>query len=423
MQETRRSLITSAVILILFFIGLGVLSTFPEYVEEYYSSNVYIRIAQAQRFISGFLPFAVGDVVYTLYAIWWLVTLIDVVKAVSKKTLLARNFWMETSYNVRQFVFIIIVFYLLWGINYQRYGIAYQMNLTAKGFQPMELKPLGNEVVQTLNTIRAKIKPGKIHKPRSAQMYSSIATAYSDMALDYEFISYEYPSIKNSLYGGLMAKFGISGYYNPFTGEANVNNKLPSFIVPAVAAHEVAHQIGYASEDEASFVGYLSTRYTVDPLIVYSQTLDLYFHILREVGRVDTALVKQWQQQLHPGVKQDIAEYREYLQNNESFLNGLSSAAFDGFLKANSQEQGIQSYNLVLEWVLAFRKKNKHLYDLKKLEYQDYQENPDEEKASNKPTKPKKSGSKKPKETENADVLLEDIAPDKTEPATDTTNQ
>ncbi|TAE10461.1 MAG: DUF3810 domain-containing protein [Bacteroidetes bacterium] len=423
MQETRRSLITSAVILILFFIGLGVLSTFPEYVEEYYSSNLYISIAQAQRFISGFLPFAVGDVVYTLYAIWWLVTLIDVVKAVSKKTLLARNFWMETSYNIRQFVFIIIVFYLLWGINYQRYGIAYQMNLTAKGFQPMELKPLGNEVVQTLNTIRAKIKPGKIHKPRSAQMYSSIATAYSDMALDYEFISYEYPSIKNSLYGGLMAKFGISGYYNPFTGEANVNNKLPSFIVPAVAAHEVAHQIGYASEDEASFVGYLSTRYTVDPLIVYSQTLDLYFHILREVGRVDTALVKQWQQQLHPGVKQDIAEYREYLQNNESFLNGLSSAAFDGFLKANSQEQGIQSYNLVLEWVLAFRKKNKHLYDLKKLEYQDYQENPDEEKTSNKPTKPKKSGNKKAKETENADVLLEDIAPDKTAPATDTTNQ
>lgn len=424
MQDTKRSFIRSAIILVAFFGTFAIISSYPQYIEDYYSSNIYISIAQSQRFISGFLPFAVGDIVYTLYAIWWLVTLLDVVKATVKKTLLARNFWMETAYNVRQLVVIIIAFYLLWGLNYQRYGIAYQMNLTDTAYQTADLKPLGDELVKTLNTIRSKFKKGKIHKPRSAQMYSSIATSYSDLALDYEFISYEYPSIKNSLYGGLLAKFGISGYYNPFTGEANVNNKLPSFMVPAVAAHEVAHQLGYASEDEASFVGYLSTRYTVDPLIVYSQTLDLYFHTIREVSREDTTQVREWQKQLHPGVQQDIDEYKQYLQKNESFLNGLSSAAFDGFLKANSQKHGIQSYNLVLEWVLAFRKKQKYLYDLKKLEYQDYQGGPeDEESSTPKPAKPKKPIIKKPKNDAVNNASVEDNSPNNTTPPVDSSGK
>ena len=50
------------------------------------------------------------------------------------------------------------------------------------------------------------------------------------------------------------------GYYNPFTGEAQVNTNVPAFVIPFTTCHEMAHQIGYASESEASFVGFLVIR-------------------------------------------------------------------------------------------------------------------------------------------------------------------
>ncbi len=51
---------------------------------------------------------------------------------------------------------------------------------------------------------------------------------------------------------------GFTGYYNPFTGEAQVNTTVPQFLLPNIALHEMGHQIGYAKEDEANFSAYLA---------------------------------------------------------------------------------------------------------------------------------------------------------------------
>ena len=63
---------------------------------------------------------------------------------------------------------------------------------------------------------------------------------------EYPFIQYKSTSVKPSLYGWLGNYFGFTGYYNPFTGEAQVNTTVPKFLLPYITLHEIGHQLGYA---------------------------------------------------------------------------------------------------------------------------------------------------------------------------------
>ena len=78
---------------------------------------------------------------------------------------------------------------------------------------------------------------------------------------------------------------GYSGYLNPFTNEAQINSLLPDFQLPFVMCHEVAHQLGYAAENEANFIGYMTAIANPDDYFKYSGYSSGLKYCLRELGR------------------------------------------------------------------------------------------------------------------------------------------
>jgi len=70
-----------------------------------------------------------------------------------------------------------------------------------------------------------------------------------------------------------MSIFGLGGAFLAYTGEANVNTAMPEIQQPFVAAHEIAHQMGFAREDEANFIAYLACRVHPDIDFRYSGAL------------------------------------------------------------------------------------------------------------------------------------------------------
>ncbi|NIR61681.1 MAG: DUF3810 domain-containing protein, partial [Gammaproteobacteria bacterium] len=52
----------------------------------------------------------------------------------------------------------------------------------------------------------------------------------------------------------------ISGVFFPYTGEPNVGMEQPVHNRLFAACHEAAHQLGWAREEEANFVGYAVCR-------------------------------------------------------------------------------------------------------------------------------------------------------------------
>ena len=61
-----------------------------------------------------------------------------------------------------------------------------------------------------------------------------------------------------------------SGYLNPLTLESHVNKNIPAFNYITTAAHEMAHQLGIAAENEANFIAFYTSINNPDPFIKFS---------------------------------------------------------------------------------------------------------------------------------------------------------
>jgi hypothetical protein len=171
------------------------------------------------------------------------------------------------------------------------------------------------------------------------------------------FLRYDPQSLKPSLYSYLGNYFGFEGYYNPFSGEGQVNTTIPRFLEPFVTAHEAAHQLGYAKENEANFVAFIACRSYPNPTFRYSMYLDMYLYSVTELGRKDSLLARSYFAKLNPQVKKDIEEYKDFLRRNRNPVEPVISWIYDGYLQANNQPEGKRSYNQVVAFLIAYYKK------------------------------------------------------------------
>jgi hypothetical protein len=147
------------------------------------------------------------------------------------------------------------------------------------------------------------------------------------------------------------------GYYNPFTGEVQVNTTIPVFLQPYTTCHEMGHQLGYAKEDEANFAGYLAASASKDTLFHYSVYLDLFLYSNRNLFAVDSISAKKYAKELLPQVKSDLKAWREFNIGHRSFLEPLISWMYGKYLQNNQQPAGMMSYDEVTGFLIAYYKK------------------------------------------------------------------
>ena len=119
----------------------------------------------------------------------------------------------------------------------------------------------------------------------------------------------------------------------------------------------MAHQLGYASESEASFVGYLVIKQNNLPVFNYSAYFDLFSYANGEIFSRDSVAAKQNIKLLDTLVKKDYAAYRKYLNAYRNPVEPLLTKLYGSYLKAHNQPQGIQSYDEVVAWIVAYYKK------------------------------------------------------------------
>ena len=170
----------------------------------------------------------------------------------------------------------------------------------------------------------------------------------------HSFLRYYPQSLKPSLFSYLGNYLGFQGYYNPFSGEGQVNTTIPRFLEPFVSAHEAAHQLGYAKENEANFVAFIACRSYPNPTFRYSMYLDMYLYAVTELGRKDSLLARSYFEKLNPQVKKDIEDYKDFFRRYRNPVEPVISWIYDGYLQANDQPEGKRSYNQVVAFLIAY---------------------------------------------------------------------
>ncbi len=342
----------SVLALFIFFI-----SGSPDWIEKNYASAFFPRLASVLRFLFGWMPFSLGDILYSIVTISILWQIGKFFVRLFHKT----DSWAKKLSPLLTagliLLFVYVYFYMFWGLNYYRKGIEHQLALQNSTFDKQQLIELNRALLIKLNATKEICLQKKDTVMSSDRMFHSSVEGYRELEKKFSFIRYRNVSLKPSLFGRIGNYVGFQGYYNPFTGEAQINTHIPNFVQPFVTSHEMAHQIGYASESEANFVGFLAATHSPDTLLQYSAYLDIFLYSIGNLRAVDSVASKEIGKQLHEGVKRDIRTERAFAMKHRTFLQNWTDAFYDFYLRQNRQRKGIESYNEVTGWLIAYRKK------------------------------------------------------------------
>lgn len=327
------------------------------FIEKYYTSGFFSCFSRLLRTLTGLLPFSLGDVLYFFATVWLLYKILRFfIKLINNKykfEIVKRSLTKLLLITLAVYV----IFNIFWGLNYNRKGIAYQLGLKTKTYNDTDLENIQQLLIVKVNTAKQNLLNSHSVYPDNEKLFSRANKCYQQTTLLYPFMKYKYPSVKSSLFGSIGNFLGFTGYYNPFTGEAQINTTVPKFILPYTTCHEMAHQLGYAKEDEANFAGYLAASSSSDTLFQYSTYLDLFLYANHEIYFIDSVAAKHAFTQLSPGVKSDMKEWRDFLIKHRNFADAFVSWAYGKYLKANQQPQGMRTYNEVISDLIAFYKK------------------------------------------------------------------
>lgn len=334
---------------------LMVFADHPAAVERYYSNGIYPVICHIFHPVFNLLPFSVGDLLYIVAVIYLAYTAVRLARLMIKRQWKPAGFLLlGLTIGIQSAV---IIFYLLWGMNYYRPSAAVRLNLLDSSYTANELKTVTSMLIDSANASRARVTDADLRQGNKA-IYTTAISAIGVLSdSSSKFYTYS-PDIKPSLLTPLINYMGTSGYYNPFTAESQINYDMPVFLRPFVACHELSHQMGYGPEDEANFVGFLAGTRSKDRLLRYSAFYVGVQEFMFALRQQDSLARKELRKQISPQVLSDYKTERTYWLSYEGKIEAVSSFFYDNYLKANNQPQGLRTYNQMIWLVMGWYRRN-----------------------------------------------------------------
>ncbi|MDQ3169247.1 MAG: DUF3810 family protein [Acidobacteriota bacterium] len=338
-RQVKRVGLLPVVLLVFTALALWLAPMPPAFIESWYSRGVYLRWQRIATLVSNLIPIALFDLLILLVAL-----------GVALAAIRARRERSWTSAVVRVLVITAVVgiwFQLAWGLNYRRVPIRESLSLSVPPAGARGLERFAHAAADAARASAGDLDRGDAFS--SSRVMSDLAPAFSRVQQRLRLpVSARPGRAKRSLFDPYFRWAAIDGVTNPLVPETMVVSTLTPAEVHATVAHEWAHLAGYASENEASFVGWLvcleaggAARYS-----------GWVFALLKAAG-ASPANGATWLERAGPVVTADIRAMHARYLGSSPIVRRAASATYDQFLRANSVEGGIRSYDEVLQLMLA----------------------------------------------------------------------
>ena len=182
-----------------------------------------------------------------------------------------------------------------------------------------------------------------------------------DLMIGYERLHRDHPifsnfssAVKPVILSEPMSYTHITGIYTFFTGEANLNVNFPDYSLPFTAAHELAHQRGFAREKEANFIAFLVCINSDQPYTRYSGYVNLVEYLSNALYSANRDLWEDTFYTLDMRIRYEMQAYNDFYDKyRESVAADVSNAVNDTYLKVQGQTEGTKSYGLVVDLAVA----------------------------------------------------------------------
>ncbi|MBC3847222.1 DUF3810 domain-containing protein [Winogradskyella echinorum] len=332
-------------------ITISILKNYPEFVEQFYSNGLYVFLSKLMRYAFGWLPFSVGDIFYTLagiYIIRWLI--------INRKRIL--NDTIKWLLDIGATISIAyFAFHMLWAFNYYRQPLYKSLNLEAE-YTTEQLITFTEKLIEKSNSVHTQLTKNdtlKVELPYTrAEIFNNVKNGYDELSKTYPHLNYQPTSLKKSIYSTPLIYMGFSGYLNPFTNEAQVSRLMPTYKFPTTSCHEAAHQLGYAAENEANFIGSLAAIHNDDIYFKYSGYTFALRYCLAEIYKREPETYSNILSTVNKGIIKNYQEVQDFWMDYENPIEPFFEKTFDSFLKANNQSAGMKSYSYVVALLVNY---------------------------------------------------------------------
>src|SRR5690606_20517332 len=252
---------------------------FPEFFTHIYNQKFYSYLDSFLHLISNIFPFSLGDVFYAVVVIYFIYRCFVLIK---------RKLYKDFGVFILTSVLLFFgIFQLFWGWNNFKFSVAHQLKLE-RSYTQAELDSITKKLTEIVNNqqfliTKDSLKEVSIDKDlelfnKTARLnYTKLPEHLKEILTDNKI-----NNVKPSFYSYLQSYTGSSGYFNPFTHENQVNIQIPTIGMPVTVAHEMAHQLGIASETEANFYGYKVLLQSTDLKFKYAANLYALKHGLKQ---------------------------------------------------------------------------------------------------------------------------------------------
>ena len=347
-----------------------------------YTTRIYPIIGTLLSPISGFFPFAVGDIFIALSIAW--VIFYPIYEIGLRKKLARRYFFLAAkkgSYPKKKVVFgrvaeyllwVYAWFYIAWGLNYSQPNIYDRTGMKPVKVSEAKFKAFAYQYADSLNALSISYDIAGSSIFSDSIVDDGLKNRVQDAILkEYNKIGYkeginapfnQHPHAKTMVFTPLSSMSGVTGSMGPFFCEFTLNGDILPHDYPATYAHEFAHFLGVANEGEANFYSYIVCTVSADKLVRFSGYYHIFFHVLNNVFDIlGEKEGERFLKHIRPEIIQLAKSDRRYWLNKRcKALDAAQDFIFELYLKGNHVAEGRKSYSGVIGLILAWEEKKKN---------------------------------------------------------------
>lgn len=342
-------------------VGLGlyyILPSFPKFTEYVFARGIFRILAFPYEWLMSIIPFSVTEIVVilcipailTLIVVW----VVKIIIKENKKQVVEKGF----RFVAWCLSLMLLIFMLMDGVNFNRLSVGELLELPNKQYTKDDLFFVTKDLAQKASLAREKLRVDEdgcvILSENRGDILKKADNCYRNLQKEYPFLKVSTFRVKSVLLSHCWSYTGITGVYCPWLGEANVNTDVPDSTLCHTAAHEVAHTMGFAKENECNFLGWLACSVSDSPDYVYSGYLQAYVYCSNALYKADKKLWKEAYLCCSQGVIRDLRQNNEYWDSFKGEVMDTSQTVNDTFIKVNGVESGILSYDQMVELMLRY---------------------------------------------------------------------
>ncbi|MEA4869727.1 MAG: DUF3810 domain-containing protein [Christensenella sp.] len=331
------------------------------WIEQHYSESVYQAIRRAISAVTSMVPFSIAEwIFYTLMIGIPLLLIVRLIQLLLKKIMLQKMAAAIVSILFATGV-VLNLFYATWGFNYFREPLSERMGLSIRLRSVDELEAFVKKTASEAKALRATLQEGVngvfLPDESNGAIFSQLPEAYATLAKRFPVFPSDPTRAKQIFWSQGLSWQGISGIYIGLTAEPNVNADQPPLLLYQAAAHEMAHQTGIASENEAEFTAYLACLHSNDPNVRYSGLVYALIVSGNALFDADSERYLAATKTYGAAIWRDFLAYNAYWDSFDGAVKQSADRRNDAYLKHNSQASGILSYGESVDLLLAYAEK------------------------------------------------------------------